>query len=482
MTVRVRFAPSPTGHLHIGSVRTALFNFLFARHHGGQFILRLEDTDTNRNVEGADIQFLDGFRWLGIKWDEGFDVGGPYTPYRCMERLDIYRQYIDRLLREGKAYPCFCTDDDLAAERNQAEREGRIPRYSGRCRHLPEALRESRMASGEPYSIRFIVEPGRELVVHDLIRGDVSFQSDDIGDFVIVKSNGIPTYNFQVVIDDIEMHITHVIRAEEHLSNTPRQLLVYEAFGATPPAFAHLPIVLDEQRKKLSKRDPNVLPIATYQSLGYLPEAFINFLALLGWSPGGEQELFTVDELCRLFDLDRVGKSGAVFDVEKLNWMANQYFKALPVAQAARMVREQLDRAGIGLPAHADDTWLEEVVSLYQDGMRCAHDFIEMSKTFFTRQVEWEDDAIVLLRDPTARSVVEAYLAHCREAGEAWTAEASRERFKRVQADLGVKGRQLFMPVRAALTGQLHGPDLQKTIALLSQKVVIERLSAALAG
>ncbi|KRW91198.1 glutamyl-tRNA synthetase [Alicyclobacillus tengchongensis] len=482
MTVRVRFAPSPTGHLHIGSVRTALFNFLFARHHGGQFILRLEDTDTNRNVEGADIQFLDGFRWLGINWDEGFDVGGPYAPYRCMERLDIYRQYIDRLLAEGKAYPCFCTDDDLAAERDQAEREGRIPRYSGRCRHMPEALRESRMASGEPYSIRFIVEPGRELVVRDMIRGDVSFQSDDIGDFVIVKSNGIPTYNFQVVIDDIEMRITHVIRAEEHLSNTPRQLIFYEAFGATPPAFAHLPIVLDEQRKKLSKRDPNVLPIATYQSLGYLPEAFINFLALLGWSPGGEQELFTVDELCRLFDLDRVGKSGAVFDVEKLNWMANQYFKALPVAQAARMVQEQLDRAGIGLPAHADDAWLEEVVSLYQDGMRCAHDFIEMSKTFFTRQVEWEDDAVVLLRDPAARSVVEAYLALCREAGEAWTAEASRERFKRVQADLGVKGRQLFMPVRAALTGQLHGPDLQKTIALLSQKIVIERLSAALAG
>ncbi|GMA57073.1 hypothetical protein GCM10025858_15760 [Alicyclobacillus sacchari] len=356
-----------------------------------------------------------------------------------MERLDIYRQYVDRLLAT-KAYPCFCTDADLAAERELAEREGKVPRYSGHCLHLSEAERKARMASGEPFSIRFTVEPGRELVVHDMIRGDVSFQSDDIGDFVIVKSNGIPTYNFQVVIDDVEMRITHVIRAEEHLSNTPRQLLVYEAFGFDPPVFAHLPIVLDEQRKKLSKRDPHVLPISTYESLGYLPEALINFLALLGWSPGGEQELFTVDELCQLFDLDRVGKSGAVFDVEKLNWMANQYFKALPIAQAAQMVGDQLERAGIELPPHASGAWLEDVVSLYQDGMRCAHDFIELSKTFFQRQVEWDDEAQTLLRDPSARSVVEAYLAYSRASEGDWTPESSRERFKRVQAELGVKG------------------------------------------
>jgi nondiscriminating glutamyl-tRNA synthetase len=479
MAVRVRFAPSPTGHLHIGSVRTALFNFLFARHHDGKFILRIEDTDTNRNVEGAELQFLDGFEWLGIQWDEGVDIGGPYAPYRCMDRLDLYRNHVQRLISEHWAYPCFCTDAELAQEREAAEREGRVPRYSGKCLHLSEEDRQTRIESGEPHSIRFHVPSGQEVVIDDLIRGQVTFQTDDIGDFVIVKSNGIPTYNFQVVVDDAAMEITYVIRAEEHLSNTPRQILVYQAFGFTIPTFAHLPIVLDQNRKKLSKRDPNVLPIQKYREMGYVPEAIINFLSLLGWSPEGEEELFDVDAIAAQFDLARVSKAGAVFDVDKLNWMANQYFKALSLEGATAMVKEQLEAAGQGIQEVVEAGWLPGVVSLYQDQMVCARDFLDLSKGFFQRETAYEDEALELLEDPAARDVIEAYLELAR-ADEEWTAEASRARFKEIQKAKGVKGRALFMPVRAAATGQMHGPDLQRTIALLPREWVIERLATAL--
>ncbi|GMA64043.1 hypothetical protein GCM10025859_44830 [Alicyclobacillus fastidiosus] len=382
MTVRVRFAPSPTGHLHIGSVRTALFNFLYARRHGGDFVLRIEDTDTNRNIEGAELAFLDGFRWLGMEWDEGIDIGGPYAPYRCMERLDLYREHVQTLLDKGIAYPCFCTDEELAQQREAAEREGRVPRYSGVCYELSETERQEKIAQGIPYSIRFHVPENRELVVDDLVRGHVTFNSSDIGDYVIVKSNGIPTYNFQVVVDDAAMKITHVIRAEEHLSNTPRQILVFQAFGYDIPKFAHLPIVLDQHRKKLSKRDPSVLPIQKYEELGYVPHAIINFLALLGWSPEGEQELFDLESLASQFDLDRISKAGAVFDVDKLNWMANQYFKALDLKVATDMVKQQLDRASRSLPAGVPDDWLPQIVSLFQEQMVCASDFLRLSEGF----------------------------------------------------------------------------------------------------
>lgn len=479
MTVRVRFAPSPTGHLHIGSVRTALFNFLYARRQGGQFILRIEDTDVSRNVEGAELQFLDGFRWLGIHWDEGISVGGPHRPYRCMERLDLYRDRVDALVSQGVAYPCFCTDEELAADRERAEQEGRVPRYSGKCYKMSAEERQTKLDAGVPRSIRFHVPSGETIRINDIVRDEVTFESDDIGDFVIMKSNGIPTYNFQVVIDDHEMEITHVIRAEEHLSNTPRQILVFSAFGWTVPTFAHLPIVLDQNRKKLSKRDPSVLPIASYRDKGYVPEAIVNFLALLGWSPEGEEELFSLDELSMQFDLDRVGKSGAVFDPNKLNWMANQYFKALPLEQATAMVEAQLTRGNTLLPEGVEPDWLSGIVSLYQDQMVCAAEFLELAKGFFTPFVPYDDEALELLEDATARTVVEAYLSLCR-ADDDWTAEGSRSRFKQIQKEHGVKGRTLFMPVRAAITGQVHGADLQRTIAALPKEWVLNRLATIL--
>lgn len=479
MTVRVRFAPSPTGHLHIGSVRTALFNFLYARRHGGQFILRIEDTDVNRNVEGAELEFLDGFRWLQMLWDEGIEIGGPHQPYRCMERLNMYRSAAEDLLNRGLAYPCFCSDEELAANRDQAEREGRVPRYSGKCYHLSQEQRQEKMDSGEAYSIRFHVNPSEDIVIEDEVRDRVTFQSDDIGDFVIVKSNRIPTYNFQVVIDDHDMDITHVIRAEEHLSNTPRQILVYRAFGWETPKFAHLPIVLDQNRKKLSKRDPSVLPIASYRDRGYIPQAIVNFLSLLGWSPEGEEELFSLDELCASFNLDRVGKAGAVFDVDKLNWMANQYFKSLALETATEMVSEQLVKANQPLPVGADNEWLATLVSLYQEQMVCAADFLDLAKGFFAPSIPYDDDALEMFEDAKARDVVTAYLELCID-DEDWTPEGSRARFKQIQKDKGIKGRALFMPVRAAVTGQVHGPDLQKTIATLPKEWVVNRLATLL--
>jgi nondiscriminating glutamyl-tRNA synthetase len=481
MTVRVRYAPSPTGHLHIGGVRTALFNWLFARHHGGQFVLRIEDTDVERNVPGAEEEMLAGFRWLGLDWTEGPDVGGDRGPYRCMERLPIYRQYLQRLIDQGRAYPCFCTPEELQAQREEALRRGEVPRYSGRCRRIDEATRQRRLAAGEPHNWRYAVPPGEVVAVDDLIRGRVEFSTDDIGDFVIVKSNGVPTYNFQVVVDDALMAITHVIRGEEHLSNTPRQLLIYRDLGFTPPAFAHLPQVLNEQRKKLSKRDPNVQPVEAYREQGYLPEAIVNFLALLGWSPGGEEEILSLEEICRRFDLDRVNRSGAVFDVDKLHWMANQYMKTADRERVVDLVETYLRRRGIALPEGRQRDWLAAVVGLYQDQMACAAEFADLARGFFTPEIELDEEARAVLAAEGSLAVVQRYLELAEEAGAEWSAEASRARFKQIQKELGVKGRNLYMPVRAAVTGMVHGPDLQQTIACLPQRWVIERLRRAIA-
>jgi nondiscriminating glutamyl-tRNA synthetase len=455
-------------------VRTALFNFLFARHHKGAMILRIEDTDLERNVPGAERELLDGFRWLGLTWDEGPDVGGPFGPYRCTERLPLYREALDRLREHGFVYPCFCTPEELEAERQEALREGRVPRYSGRCRNLTDAERERRLRDGEVPNWRFAVPSGLEIEIDDLVHGRVVFRTDDIGDFVVFKSNGIPTYNFQVVVDDAAMRITHVIRGEEHLSNTPRQWLVYQALGFQVPRFAHLPQVLDQNRKKLSKRDPNVKPVRAYHEDGYIPDAIVNFLALLGWSPGGEEEILSLPELIERFDLDRVNRSGAVFDVDKLRWMAGQYMKRTPLPDVVRLVEAQLARHGLRPPEGVHDNWLADVVSLFQEQLVCAAEFVDLARGFFDPSVEWSQEALEVLRDPGAQVVVRAYRELVDEGD--WTPEASRARFQAIQQRLGVKGKALYMPVRAAVTGQTHGPDLQRTIACLPRSWVKARI------
>lgn len=480
MTVRVRFAPSPTGHLHIGGVRTALFNYLFAKHFGGQFLLRFEDTDLERNVPGAEEEILRGFRWLGFEWDEGPDIGGGSGPYRCTERLDIYRKHLELLAERAQVYPCFCTQKELEDEREHAHQEGRMPRYSGKCRHLTEADRQRKLAEGLVPNWRFAIPAGVEIPVEDLVRGRVTFQSDDIGDFVVVKSNGIPTYNFQVVIDDALMSITHVIRGEEHLSNTPRQLMIYHAFGYVEPKFAHLPQVLNSDRKKLSKRDPNVMPVHYYRDQGFCPESIVNFLALLGWSPVGEEEILSMADLQARFDLDRVNRSGAVFDTDKLDWMAAHYLRHTPLEALTEMVQVQLARHEVKGPDGTDENWLRQIVSLYQEQMVCAGDFISLATGFFQQDIVYSVDALVAIREEGAKGVISLY-RELAAKDEDWTADASRVRCKQIQKELGIKGRGLFMPLRAAITGEVHGPDLQLTVQSLPKSWVLARLDGALA-
>jgi len=481
MTVRVRFAPSPTGHLHIGGVRSALFNYFFARHHQGEFILRIEDTDLDRNVPGAEEEILRGFRWLGFEWAEGPDVGGPYGPYRCTERLSIYQEYLQKLIDKGMAYPCYCSPEELAVEREKALQEGKMAGYSGKCRHLTKEQRAEKERAGIVPNYRFAIPQGTQLAFDDMVRGHVEFAGDDIGDFVIVKSNGIPTYNFQVVIDDALMKITHVIRGEEHLSNTPRQLMIYQAFEFTAPVFGHLPQVLDRTRKKLSKRDPDVMPVHAYREQGYLPEALVNFLALLGWSPVGEDEILTMDEIVDMFDMDRVNKSGAIFDVDKLRWMANQYFKRAPLDTVTDLVEAVLPSKGWKVPDGVGEDWLQTVVALHQEKMSAAIDFLTLAECFFNERLEYDEEAQEVLREPASASVLAKY-KELAEADDAWTPEASKARFKQIQQELGIKGRPLFMPVRAAVTGAIHGADLQQTIASLPKPWVLKRLDRALSN
>ena len=318
--MRLRFAPSPTGPFHIGGARSALFNWLLARKHGGKLVLRIEDTDLERSSKESEENIKAALRWLGMDWDEGPEVGGPYGPYYQTQRLDIYRQYTEQLLASGQAYHCYCTEEELETERQALLAKGETPRYGGRCRNLSEEEKAALEAAGRKPVVRFRVPEGQDIVFQDMVRETVRFESAGVGDFVIVKSDGIPVYNYAVVIDDMLMKITHVIRAEEHLSNTPRQWLLYKALGFEAPQFGHISLILGKDRSKMSKRH-GATSVEQYRQLGYLPEAIVNFLALLGWAPPGEEELFTSQELIEKFSMDRVAKNPAVFDVDKLNYI-----------------------------------------------------------------------------------------------------------------------------------------------------------------
>jgi len=348
--LRVRFAPSPTGPFHIGGARSALFNWLLARKEGGKFVLRIEDTDLERSTKASEENIKEALRWLGIDWDEGVDVGGPYGPYRQTERLGLYREYTDKLLTSGHAYYCYCTEDELEAERQRQLAKGETPRYGGHCRSLTAADRERLAAEGRKPTVRFRVPEGQAIVFNDLVRGTVSFDSAGIGDFVIVKSDGIPVYNYAVVLDDALMRITHVIRAEEHLSNTPRQIVIYQALGLPLPEFGHISLILGKDRAKMSKRH-GATAVEQYRNLGYLPAALVNFLALLGWAPEGEEEIFSREELIAKFSLDRVAKNPAVFDVDKLNWLNAHYLRQAGPAVITELALPHLEAAGyITLP------------------------------------------------------------------------------------------------------------------------------------
>ncbi|ULO08069.1 glutamate--tRNA ligase [Paenibacillus sp. 19GGS1-52] len=482
--VRVRYAPSPTGHLHIGNARTALFNYLFARNLGGKFIIRIEDTDVKRNVAGGEESQLKYLKWLGMDWDESVDVGGEYGPYRQTERLDLYRIYWQDLLDRGLAYRCYCTEEELEAEREEQTARGETPHYSGKHRNLTEEQRVAFEEEGRVASIRFLVPEDRTFTFDDIVKGSISFTTKDMGDFVIVKKDGIPTYNFAVAVDDHLMDITHVLRGEDHISNTPRQLMIYEALDWTPPLFGHMTLIVGDNHKKLSKRDESVIQfIEQYDDLGYLPEAMLNFISLLGWSPEGEEEIFSKEELISIFTADRLSKSPAVFDKNKLAHLNNHYIKLADPKRITALAIPHLQQAG-RLPTELSEeqqAWTESLVALYQEQMTSASDIVELSELFFRSHLEMESEGSLVLAESSVSVVLSAFLAKV-EACEEFTASNMAVLIKEVQKETGHKGKALFMPIRVALTGQTHGRDLNATIALLGRNRVIERLKSQIKG
>ncbi|WP_211749502.1 glutamate--tRNA ligase [Paenibacillus sp. Marseille-Q4541] len=480
--VRVRYAPSPTGHLHIGNARTALFNYLYARNQGGKLIIRIEDTDVKRNIEGGEESQLTYLKWLGIEWNESVDVPGEYGPYRQTERLDIYREYWQDLIDRGLAYRCYCTEEELEQEREEQTARGETPRYSGKHRNLTEEERQAFEAEGRVPSVRFRVPDERVYTFDDMVKGTISFNSKESGDFVIVKKDGIPTYNFAVAVDDYLMKITHVLRGEDHISNTPRQLMIYEALGWEPPIFGHMTLIVNENHKKLSKRDESIIQfIEQYDKLGYLPEAMFNFISLLGWSPEGEEEIYSKEELIKIFDPNRLSKSPAVFDTHKLAHLNNSYIKNAETDRIAKLAIPHLQKAEL-LPAELtteQENWAKELVALYQEQMTAASDIVELSALFFKDKVEFEGDAATVLEEEQVPVVLRAF-ADKVAVEEDFSASRMAALIKEVQKETGFKGKQLFMPIRVALTGQTHGRDLNATIYLLGREKVLSRLNARL--
>lgn len=480
--VRVRYAPSPTGHFHIGAARTVLFNWLYARKHKGKFIIRIEDTDLQRNVEGGEENQLSGIRWLGMDWDESIDVGGEFGPYRSMERLELYEPFTEKLLSEGKAYHCYCTEQELEADREALIAKGETPRYVGKCRDLSEEQQRVYAREGRKSSIRFKVPTDQQIVIEDQIRGRVEFESNGIGDFVIVRPDGVPTYNYAVTLDDQLMKISHILRGEEHLSNTPRQVLIYQAFGWDPPQFAHVSLILNANRQKMSKRDESIVQfIEQYEELGYLPEAIVNFIVLLGWTPEEEREIFSLEELVDLFSLDRVSKSPAVFDTDKLKWMNNQYIKKADLDRVVEITLPHLIKTGYisENPSSDEGEWVRKLIGLYHEQLSYGAEIIELASLFFKEELEWDEEARGVLAEEQVPVVLQAFLDQL-NATEEFSAEIVNTTLKQIQKDSGFKGKQLFMPVRVAVSGQTHGRDLGMTIELLGKQKVTQRLKSVI--
>ena len=478
--VRVRFAPSPTGPLHIGGARSALFNWLLAKKAGGKFILRIEDTDLERSSLESEESIKDALRWLGIVWDEGTDVGGPYAPYRQTERTGVYKEYTQKLIDSGQAYYCYCSDEELEAERQAALSKGQAPKYSGKCRRLDAARRELYEKDGRKPAVRFLVPPDQAVRVDDLVRGEVVFASSGIGDFIIVKSDGLPTYNYAVAIDDALMSVTHVIRGEEHLSNTPRQMLVYRSLGFPPPKFGHISLILGKDRSKMSKRH-GAASVETYRRQGYLRDGLLNFLALLGWAPTDEQEIFTPAELVEKFSLAHCAKSPAVFDIDKLNWINAQHIRKLSDEEFYALVLPHLLASGL-LPAEdaREKDWLLKVAATARDHVSCAAEVPEHVRVYFEDEFDFEnEEAKAAVMEGSAEGVLTAFKSRATDAGDLKAASVQAI-LKDLAKETGLPGKKVYMPVRVALTGKTHGPELAQIIPLLGTQALIKRIDRVL--
>ena len=481
---RVRFAPSPTGLLHVGNARTALYNWLFARRTGGQFLLRIEDTDLERSEVRYETQLMEDLRWMGMDWDEGpgAEPGAPekgaFGPYRQYERLEIYATHTERLLAEGKAYRCFCTTEELEAERKQAVAEHRPQVYSGRCRGLLPAEVEKNLAEGKPFAVRLKIED-HPLRFHDLVRGPVEFAPETVSDPILVRSAsslsaGVPVYNYVVTVDDALMQITHVIRGDDHISNTPKQVAIYEAFGWPVPEFAHLSTILGADRERLSKRH-GATSISTFREMGYLPEALVNYLALLGWgAEDGKTETFTLAELTRLFSLERVTPSPAIFDFDKLNWLNRHYLKQ---ADPARLANLAWGYFADKLPAHDSATepikgWFARLLALLVPSVDHLDQLPAKAAPLFAFDPEGaraNEENVAILAADSARTVLAEMADRIRAHSGPVTPEVFKAWMNEVKAAAGVKGKELFHPVRVALTGSHSGPEFDKLIPLIEE-------------
>lgn len=477
--VRVRFAPSPTGYLHIGGARTALFNWLFARKMGGKLILRIEDTDVARLKEDSVSQILTSLKWLGINWDEGPEVGGDYGPYYQSERFDIYRKYCQQLVDEGKAYYCFCAPEELEAQREK-QRQAKQPfRYARTCRDLTPEEVKARIDAGASYSVRLKIPAEGSVVVHDLIHGDVTFNMDQYDDFVIMKSNGIPTYNFAVVIDDHLMGMTHVMRAEEHLSNTPKQLLVYQAFGWEPPKFGHMSMILAPDRSKLSKRH-GATSVEEFRSQGFVAEAIVNYLTLLGWGPGDEREIFSLQDTVELFELEQMSKKAAIYDTKKLTWMNGQYLSELPLEKIIPEVKPFFVKDG-----YVDEAWFAEneeyfarLVDTARVRVKTLQEIADASDYFFKDVESYDEKGVAKHFKPEAVDLLEQCIAAV-EADSVYSLETTEAAYNKIAADNNLALGKVIHPTRLALTGRTVSPGMFDVMVLLGKEKTLARLHKA---
>lgn len=478
--VRVRMAPGPTGAFHIGRTRAAIVNWIFARHRQGTFVLRIEDTDLERSRPEHLQSILDSLRWLGLTWDEGPEVGGPYAPYFQMGRLESYAEYCARLLDTGNAYRCYCTTEELNALREQAEREHRPFRYPGTCRNLTEDERAERESRGLKPAIRLRVPGEGETSWNDLILGQISYRNDEIGDFVIQRSSGIPLYNFTVTIDDLTMKISHVIRGQDHISNTPKQILIYRALGVEPPIFGHVPLMVSSEGAKIGARF-GASAVVGLEALGYLPEAVFNYMATLGITYESDREIYTRDEIVRLFDIRHVSRSPAVFDSEKLDWMNGVYIRSLPLSEFVERSLPFLQARGLlsSTPSQAELAYATEALALEQERVRTLAETPDAVEFFLSDHLDF-DPALLIVKKSSledARRVLDAASDLCREGN--FAAGDLEQRFRQLAEKLGLKTGVLFGTVRVAVTGRTAAPPLFDTLAVLGRERVLERLSRA---
>jgi len=471
MSVRCRIAPAPTGYMHVGNARTALYNWLFARHHDGTFILRVEDTDRKRSTEEAIAIVTDSLRWLDILWDEGPEVGGDYGPYRQTERLAVYEEAADRFLQEGRAYFCYCTPEELEDRRREALKRGATPGYDGRCRNLTAAERRASEAEGRPRAVRFAMS-GKDLTVTDVIRGEAHFPANDLRDFVIMRSDGTPTYLLAAAVDDVKMEMTHVIRGEDLFPSTPRQLEIIEALGAEPPAYAHLPLIVGPDRQPLSKRHGSVA-VEWFREQGFLPEALVNYLVLLGWSYDETSTFFTRQELIEKFDLSRVSRNPAAFDDEKLRWMNGHYIREIDDARLTELLVHTLFQEGL----EADLQTVAAAVPLVKTRMHTLKEGAALIRFLFLEEVEPDEKARKMLGPERAEYLLE--VASRLESLKEWSGEEIERALRDLQAERGLSSNQAFQPIRAAVTGTLVSPPLFESIELLGRDRTLARLRRA---